>query len=205
MKRYLLLFTVAFFFGFSAQVVYAQVTTNRVETRVGNPPIAAGNCPTKTGVVSNGSLFTPVIDQGVLYGHCNAAYAAAYPSNCQWAGTKYAVDVIGNDLEDVYLPKVHGHVVDWTYLTGYDEVKGSEAILKFSGIDSVTKEQYYLQLHHQVPGSGRSGRSGSVGGNICGNGCGEGHVHVQIATGQNLASESNWLDAGKEITCKNYP
>lgn len=189
----------------------AQVFTEKVQTRVGSPSASLNNgdnCPTKTGIVTNGSLAHPVMDQGVSYGHCDPAYAAAYPANCRWEGTKYAVDIAGDDFENVFLPTVNKHIVDWTYLTGYDEIKPeapTEAILKFSGIDTVSGTQYYLQLHHQKPGSGHSGKSGELGGQICGNGCGERHVHVQIATGQNLGSVSNWMDAGNQIVCKNYP
>jgi len=180
------------------------------------------DCPIPGGTVTCGSKMTPVVYNNSLSqqqgenecGHCGVGYpAAATQAYCGYVGTQYAIDVVqntsdptGNDFASVYLPQIAGHTVAWTRI--YEENQGNEAIQGYSGTDLTTNQKYYLQFHHTQPGSGAPENttlhSGDVGAKICGDGCNEYHVHIQIASGADLSAANNggWLDA-TQLFCRN--
>lgn len=162
-------------------------------------PGIATDCPIPNGTVTCGSQFTPINDCG----HCGLNYPPdAISAYCSYPGTKYAIDIAGSDFQDILLPKINGNIVTWTYQG--EEAGATQAIQKYTGsVSNGTYQTYYLQLHHTQPGSGNSGvhQSGNIGGKICGNGCNEGHVHVQVGDGGDTPSSTGWLDAAQYF-CK---
>ncbi len=159
-------------------------------------------CPIPNGVITCGTQSTPVNGCG----HCGAGYpASSYNAYCvPYPATSWGIDVAGNDFQDILLPKIGGNLVTWTYLG--QEPGVTEAIQMYAGrvTDSNgTLQSYYLQFHHTQPGSGNSNahQSGDIGGRICGNGCGERHVHIQIGDGGDGPGNTSWLDAAQYF-CK---
>lgn len=157
-------------------------------------PLAATDCPIDNGVITCGSLFTPINGPLGLCAHCGVGYNAP----CNFPGTKYAIDIAGVDFTDVKLPKINNNIIKWTFF--YEASRGSnEAIFGYAGEDPNTAGRYYLQLHHVAPGSQKNGTSysGDIGAKICGNGCAKGHVHVQLGTGATSASTTTWIDVAQ--------
>jgi len=158
------------------------------------PAIAdASSCPIPNGVITCGSKNKPVNNCG----HCGLNYGADNIARyCGFDGTKYAMDIGGADLSPVYLPKISGNVIRWTFVS---EDQGTEAIQRYTGVDELTHEQYFISFHHTQSGSGNPGThfSGDIGAKICGNGCNERHVHVEFQIG----SQGNYVDA-PDYFCK---
>lgn len=152
------------------------------------PILAEGSCPIPNGVVTCGSKNKPVNGCG----HCGLGYPR--PDLCTYDGINYAMDIAGDNdeltFDPVYLPKVNGNVIKWTFIS---QDRGAEAIQRYTGVDELTHEQYFISLHHTQFDSGNPGThfSGEVGAKICGGGCNEGHVHVEFGTG----STGNYRDA----------
>lgn len=168
-----------------------------VTTLVGSPtesipnPGSGSDCPIPNGVVTCGSKFTPVAGCG----HCGLNYPA--PQYCTYDAINFAIDVAGEDFSPVYLPKINDHVIKWTFRR--QTQGGTEPIQEYTGVDQQTQDQYFISLHHTASGSGNPGDhlSGEVGANICGNGCGKRHVHVELGTGS--PSGITWLDGPKYL------
>ncbi len=165
-------------------------------------PIAAdaSSCPIPNGTITCGSKNRPVNGCG----HCGVGYPR--PDLCTYDGISYAMDIGGDNNEStfdpVYLPKINGHVIKWTF---EDQVNGStppQAIQRYRGVDELTDERYFISLHHTQSGTGNRGAnvvSGDIGARICANGCNENHVHVQL--GRVIASGTDWLE-GPDYLCK---
>ncbi|MBI4092222.1 MAG: hypothetical protein HY427_03400 [Candidatus Levybacteria bacterium] len=157
-------------------------------------PLAATDCPIDNGVITCGSLFTPINGPLGLCAHCGIGYNAP----CNFLGTRYAIDIEGVDFTDVKLPKINNNIIRWIF--SYQASRGpNEAIFGYAGEDPNTAGRYYLQLHHVAPGSQKTGTaySGDIGAKICGNGCAKGHVHVQLGTGATSANTTTWADAAQ--------
>lgn len=191
MKK-LLFITLMLIFASISQSAYAQFRTdsNTVTTKVGNPQtqtIAA--CPIPGGNITCGSKNVPVNGCG----HCGIGYQA-YMKGCTYEGIYFAMDIAGNDLQNVILPSVDGKTIQWSFVSQTNS-DGSQAIQRYSGTNITTGEKYWLQLHHTNPGSATKGikPSGEVGAQICGNGCNMKHVHVEFAKID--ASGTKWQDA----------
>lgn len=180
-----------------------ECTQRSGNTSGGVAPADATDCPIPNGFISCGSMFTPITTGGfAACGHCAASYpAASFADNCMqvWTpGTQHAIDVakapgVSVASLEVLLPKVNGHIIQWTYLA--EEIQGAQSIQKYAGEDTINHDAYYLQLHHSTPGSGNQGvhQSGAVGAKIWSGGD---HMHVQIGTGSTL-SHDKWLDAAQ--------
>jgi hypothetical protein len=158
-------------------------------------PIAGASCPIPNGTITCGSKANPI--NGCA--HCDADYIRRYdPQNraCSYPQTHYAMDIGGSDLQEVILPTINGHQIKWVFT--YEEYKTSnESIKGFAGEDTQNGDRFYLQLHHVDPGGfpGSEYSSGDVGAKICGNGCGQRHVHVELGTGGTSLGSVTWADA----------
>lgn len=170
------------------------------------------DCPIPSGKVSCGTFYTPINGCG----HCGLNYN---PDSVRrfcgpFPDTKWGMDIDGVDYQDIFLPKINRHIITWTFREQepkeQDLSKGSgEAIQKYTGVDEVTRDTYYLQFHHTQPSSGRipgqSYQSGEVGGKICGvlpstrQNCGERHVHVQLGSGGGSQADTQWIDVAKYL------
>lgn len=151
------------------------------------------DCPIPNGKVLCGSQFTPINGCG----HCGLNYGPT--QYCSYPGTKYSLDILGKPLQEIYLPKVDGHLVQWDYIG--QEAGSYQAIIKYAGTDTETNKKYFLQIHHSEIGSGKAGShlSGELGAKICSKGCD--HTHIQIGDGGSTPSNINWLDAA-QMFCK---
>lgn len=174
----------------------------------GLPPGATTDCPIPGGSnrITCGSQFTPLADyrNGNLCGHCGVGYPpSSTAAFCGWPGTKYGLDVAGEDLQPILLPKIGNNIVNWTFRR--EEGGSKEAIQQYIGVvsNSSPAQAYYLQFHHTQPGSGNPNarQSGDIGGKICGNGCGEKHTHIQVGNGGDNPGGTAWLDAAQYF-CK---
>lgn len=164
--------------------------SNTVSTTVGNPPVSLAVCPIPNGVITCGSKNVPIDGCG----HCGIGYGA-YMKNCTYEGINYAMDIGGDDFQNVILPSVDGKTINWTFVDQTNR-KVDQAIQRYVGTDIATGEKYWIQFHHTAPESGIQGThlSGSVGAKICGNGCGMGHVHVEFAK-VDTSGRNVWVDA----------
>lgn len=152
----------------------------------------ATDCPIQNGQVLCGSQFTPINNCG----HCGLNYGPT--QYCSYLGTKYSIDISGKPLQQVTLPKVNGHLIQWDYIGA--ETGSTQAIIKYAGTDMETNKKYFLQIHHSEIGSGNPGThlSGELGAKICSS-CD--HTHIQIGDGGTSQTNINWLDAAK-MFCK---
>lgn len=154
---------------------------------------SATDCPIPNGQVLCGSQFTPINGCG----HCGLNYGPT--QYCSYPGTKYSLDILGKPLQEIYLPKVGGNLVQWDYIG--QEAGSTQAIIKYAGTDTETNKKYLLQIHHSEIGSGSPGThlSGELGAKICSKGCD--HTHIQIGDGGSSTTNINWLDAA-QMFCK---
>lgn len=200
MKKIFVLSCVVLLLQISVGIVRAQSTlrtdSNTVTTRVGNPPTIEYACLIPNGIITCGSKNVPVNGCG----HCGIGYEA-HMKNCTYPGIYYAMDIGGTDFQNVILPSVEGKSISWSFVDQTNATP-NQAIQIYVGTDAASGEKYWIQLHHTAPGSGKSGTyaSGETGAQICGNGCGMGHVHVEFAkvdtSGRNI-----WVDA-PDYFCK---
>ncbi len=194
------LFGAVVVFMFMVMEVYAQqqyqTKSNTVTTRIGNPPISVSVCPIPNGTINCGSKNVPVNGCG----HCGIGYEA-YMKNCTYEGIYYAMDIGGNDFQDVILPSVGGASIEWTFSTESHRTS-NQAIQLYSGTNLSTGEKYWIQFHHTRPGSGNPGThtSGERGGNICGDSCEMKHVHIEFAK-IDTSGKTIWLDS-PDYFCK---
>lgn len=184
----------------TASIQNCQATAAGGGANLGIAPGIATDCPIPNGIVTCGSQATPINGCG----HCGAGYPdLATKDYCGFAGTKYSLDIGGQEFQSIFLPKIGGNIITWSYQG--EEIGKTEAIQRYTGIfsDGFALQTYYLQLHHTQPGSGNSSakQSGDLGGKICGNGCGQGHVHIQIGSGGDNQNNTGWLDAAQYF-CK---
>lgn len=200
MKRIIFLLTFIVIALFTTKHTLAQTQfkteSNIVRTVVGNPPIPVSVCPIPTGTITCGSKNVPVNGCG----HCGIGYEA-YMKNCTYEGINYAMDIGGNDFQDVILPSVDGVSIQWTF-SDESNATNNQAIQLYSGTNLSTGEKFWIQFHHTSPGSGNPGthESGERGANICGNGCEMKHVHVEFAK-IDTSGKTVWLDA-PDYFCK---
>lgn len=196
------LFFITLLFFTITGVVFAQFQSdsNVVKTKIGNPKeIDATDCPIPQGNPTCGSSFTPLASCG----HCGLNYGSS--AWCEgplaYESIKYAMDIGGGYGQTVYLPKIKGDTIDYTFLG--EQSSGDQSIQRYAGTDKSTGEQYYIQFHHTQPGTATKGssQSGAVAATICQN-CNPGtgpHVHIEFGSGG--ASGTTWLDAPKYF-CK---
>lgn len=191
MKRIIIvLFSIGFLLAaIDAHAQQLRTNSNTVTTRVGNPVSAAASCPIPNGTITCGSKNVPVNGCG----HCGIGYDS-YMSNCTYEGINYAMDIGGNDFQEVILPSIQNASISWTFVD--EDPRGNQAIQQYSGTNLSTGEKYWIQFHHTSPGSGNPGThiSGERGANICGNGCNMGHVHVEFAR-IDTTGKTVWLEA----------
>ncbi|MBI2017950.1 hypothetical protein HYS92_02780 [Candidatus Daviesbacteria bacterium] len=159
-------------------------------------PADASSCPIPNGQITCGSLSTPASNG---CGHCNEVYKQAigeaeFQRVCGMAGTKYGIDIAGADLQEVYLPKINGRVIKWAFKSPQEP--GSPFTQRYTGIDEQTNEKYMITFHHTNNGSGNPGEhlSGERGARICGDGCNQKHVHVELSSGAAGAGGMTFLD-----------
>lgn len=147
---------------------------------------AASDCPIPNGSVTCGSKNVPVNNCG----HCGVDYPRM--DLCTYDAIYYAMDIAGNDFDPIYLPKIRGNAIGWTFS---NQTFGAEATQQYTGLDQQTGDRYFIGFHHTQTGSGNPGThlSGDVGARICGGGCNERHTHVEL--GLVTASGTQWLDA----------
>ncbi len=170
--------------------------SNTVTTRVGSPAGAIAACPIPNGTVTCGSEH--VIVSGC--GHCTQEYISIDPAQLSplctdpnYPGIHYAMDIGGNDFQNVILPSVEGKIINWAFLGQTNNI-GNQAIQIYSGTEPSSGEKYRIQFHHTDPGSGGGNlSSGDIGAKICGNGCNMHHVHVEFA--KVTSSGTEWVDA----------
>lgn len=163
--------------------------------------LASASCPIANGMVTCGSKNNAINGCG----HCDASYIARYdPENrsCSFPNTQYAMDIGGNDFQEVYLPTINGHQIKWDFIPEGEESRGAnESLFGYAGEDTQNGDRFYLQLIHVQPGSQAAGSvySGTIGARICGNGCRNGrnarHVHVELGTGGTSLGNVTWADA----------
>ncbi len=136
-------------------------------------PIAGGTAST----VTCGSFFT--LRSGC--GHCRAdAGYANYMRNCNYEAINYAEDIDGAAGQDVFLPSINGRTIDWALINITPSSIGS--IRYYSGVNTQTNEEYWIQFHHVDGGYGITrGISGNVGGRICITQSSCSHVHVEFS------------------------
>lgn len=194
--------------GLSFSIAYAQqqyrTESKIVTTKIGNPPVVASFCPIPNGEITCGSKNKPINGCG----HCGVGYED-YMDNCDYEGINYAMDIKGNDFQDVILPSVNGVQISWTWVDQTheklpSEEGGPQAIQRYSGTNTSTGEKFWIQFHHTRPGSGNQGThtSGERGANICGDGCSpEKHVHVEFAKLDSLSGKPMWQEA-PDYFCK---
>ncbi len=168
-------------------------SANPAPTPLPLPSSTQDNCPIPNGVVTCGSKNIPINGCG----HCGLNYP--HPEYCNYPGIYYAMDVAPADTasKSIYLPKINGDVIKWTFappeIIGYS----GQAIQTYTGVDELTHEQYLIGFHHTQPRRGNQGDhfSGEIGARICDNGCD--HVHVEFALGS-----SDWKDAPLYFGCR---
>lgn len=197
--------------------------SNQFETKVGDatPKPQRDICPLDT-TISCGTYWNPrgncghCLAPGYTAGSPPASFNGSQPpkpyypfggGTCLYAGTLFGIDIAGEDGQEIKLPTIREETVEWEFYTEYaSAIYRNEAIQAFTG--RLGNQRFYLQLHHTKPGSANrsAGRSGDKGANICADGCGERHTHVQLATGAAAASESDWLDVldpkGGQLLCQ---
>ncbi len=172
-------------------------------------PSGSLDCPIPNGQVTCGSKDRPANGCG----HCSEEYKRENPSlvslcNDPDSGIQHAMDIGGLDLAPVYLPKINGHVIQWTHQGQISGSVPTEAIQRYTGVDELTHAQYFISLHHTQFGSGNEGThiiSGDVGALICGVSrvtgvsCNKRHVHVQL--GLITPRGTQWFEA-PDYLCK---
>lgn len=179
-------------------IVHAQQSaSSSVRTTIGNPPTIASSCPIPGGVPSCGSERVPVntSTSGGLCGHCGAGYGGYV---CDYPGIHYAMDIPGTPLQPIIMPSVDGAKIKWVFNHQSVGSDGITAIQYYGGTDENTGDQYWIQFHHTLPGSGSGIHySGEEGAKICQTGCDTGsgpHVHVEFAK-VSSSGQMLWQDA----------
>lgn len=164
-----------------------------------NNPTVADSCPISNGTITCGSNFSTTNSCQ----HCSASYIggdSVRQNTCQsFPGTFYAIDILGNSLQEITLPKINGQMVEWEWISQENTTQG--VIQKYAGTNIETNAKYYLQFHHAEGGSQNQGThySGEIAGRICRSGCD--HVHIQIGLGGRDQSGTSWVDA-EQYLCK---
>ena len=163
----------------SIKSVYSTLVPSGPGALVSAPPSTTGSttatCPLPGVPISCGSLYTP---RGGC-GHCNAAYAASYPSLCTYEGINYAEDIDGEPGDNIILPSINGESLIWRKIDeSLSSASGRGVIIKYKGSTS-DGTSYVIQYHHSEPRSGVDrALSGDVGARICTSNCH--HVHVEF-------------------------
>jgi hypothetical protein len=186
MRKYLILIIPLLLVAFLSYKAYAQDhASNIVITKIGTPPTSTNggsvtdpsSCPIPNGSITCGSERVPVGGCG----HCGVGYG---DYSCSYEGIHYAMDVGAKPGDPVYMPLVDGKKIRWTF--SHQQINDSlTAIQYYGGVDEDTQEQYWIQFHHTVPGSGGGSLySGDQGATVCAPGCSTGsgpHVHIEFA------------------------
>ena len=157
-------------------------------------PVSSASCPISRGAAAVTCGSRDTLRGNPLCGHCDpASYGADnIRKHCNYAEINYAEDIGGPPGEPVYLPTMNGEIIEWSQWAQVPSSEGST--IKYNGIQTTTGAQYNLQFHHVAAGSGvANGRSGEVGGKICGN-CN--HVHIETQRNE-TDGKKTYIDAAK--------